>query len=54
MPKPKPSSKPVTPRGAQLGPLPLPTEEEITAELMAEAEAEAAGLLDAGVIEDDL
>lgn len=39
----KPSSRPFTPRGAELGPLPVPTEEEIVAELM----PEYAGLLDA-------
>lgn len=39
-PKPtKLSSKPFTPRGAELGPLPMPTEEELTAELIAGAEA---------------
>lgn len=36
-PKPKPSNKPFTPRGAELGPLPMPAEEEIVAELIAEA-----------------
>lgn len=56
--KPKLSSQPFTPRGAKLGPLPLPTEEELVAELMAGAEdagnlwdetmPEYAGLLDAG------
>lgn len=35
--KPKPSSRPFTPRGAEEGPLPLPTEEELVAELIAEA-----------------
>lgn len=54
--RPKLSNKPFTPRGAELGPLPMPTEEEILAELMAEAETsgnlwdelmpEYAGLLD--------
>ena len=68
MPKPKPSSQPFTPpRGAEDGPLPLPTEEELTAELIAGAEdagpadsagwdelmPEYAGLLDAEVIEED-
>lgn len=53
----KPSSRPFTPRGAELGPLPVPTEEEITAELIAGAEdasslwdelmPQYAGLLDA-------
>ena len=59
--KPKLSSKPFTPRGAEEGPLPLPTEEELTAELIAEAGGAGdawdelmpkyAGLLDAGVNE---
>lgn len=40
--KPKPSSKPFAPRGAELGPLPMPTEEELVAELMAEAESAGA------------
>lgn len=35
--KPKPSNQPFTPRGAELGPPPLPTEEEIMAELVADA-----------------
>lgn len=61
--KPKPSNQPFTPRGAELGPLPLPTEEELTAELIADADSagslwdelmpEYAGLLDAEVAEDD-
>lgn len=56
----KPSSKPFTPRGAELGPLPVPTEEELTAELIAgageagrlwdELMPEHAGLLGAEVI----
>lgn len=45
--KPKLSNKPFTPRGAELGPLPMPTEQDITAELIAGAEdagpAESAG-----------
>lgn len=55
------SSQPFTPRGAELGPLPMPTEEEIVTELIAEAGdagrlwdetmPEYAGLLDAGVNE---
>ena len=59
--KPKLSSKPFTPRGADEGPLPMPTEEELTAELIAEAGGAGdawdelmpkyAGLLDAGVNE---
>lgn len=59
--KPKLSSKPFTPRGADDGPLPMPTEEELTAELIAEAGGAGdawdelmpkyAGLLDAGVNE---
>lgn len=72
MPKPKQpkptklSNKPFTPRGAELGPLPMPTEEEIIAELIAGAEdagpadfagwdelmPEYAGLLDAEVAEE--
>lgn len=61
--KPKPSSQPFTPRGAELGPLPMPTEEEIVAELLADAGIagalwdetmpEYAGLLNAEVIEED-
>jgi len=61
--KPKLSSKPFTPRGAEEGPLPMPTEEELTAELIAGAEDAGAlwdelmpnyaGLLDAEVIEAD-
>lgn len=61
--KPKPNSRPFTLRGAELGPLPMPTEEELTAELIAgageagpassagwdELMPEHAGLLDAGV-----
>ena len=60
--KPKLSSRPFTPRGAEEGPLPLPTEEELVAELMADAGIaidewdelmpEYAGLLDAEVIEE--
>lgn len=61
--KPKLSSRPFTPRGAEEGPLPLPTEEELVAELIADAGIaidewdelmpEYAGLLDAEVIEED-
>ena len=58
--KPKLSNQPFTPRGAEAGPLPLPAEEEIVAELMADAGTagevwdalmpEYAGLLDAGPV----
>ena len=47
MPKPKLSNQPFTPRGAELGPLPMPTEEELVAELM--ADAESAGSLSLGL-----
>lgn len=61
--KPKLSNQPFTPRGAEAGPLPLPTEEEIVTELMADAGTagevwdalmpEYAGLLDAGAVEEE-